>query len=650
MRATSHGQPFAIMSSAGGNPNPVALRASVTPSGVFGDGSKARKGSIRSAVRKIFGRRSRDSMGPIMSADAETYAFALGPRHAYHKSEPPPPLSPPRELSEPSHVADDNNDNDHDKDNDELGVRIPSTSYYPPERPSFSRTTSPYALQFPNSVRLKPMDLSNHFASPPTVLKRRKTLPSLLQEQGGTTADGQPSEPITHTEPVPSLGKAGEEGASKSRADKVRKDRRKSRSVDDLQASTTREQSVPRKRSEEIRFWRDGQSRSRDRAAAIGRPDVSREGERPTTVYEQETHPGASALLSAPHDVPSKPATLKSSPPHPRGAGTSFNDDFLRPSSGVGTDMSRDLEDRVAKLEAGLHSFQQSLQKLTADRNRRTIVMGGGIATRSNSGEERRPSLLADTLADALEPSSYEYEYGHTIRPSASPQPPLPAAIQGRIEDPFGPDLPVPASSATRAGPRNSHALTSSRSADLRLEPERPPTPHTTSATMAAVTPGTNGSNGAAQPQQYTFRSLYEMLADERSARRKLENQLKTLRQEITDLHTQVNSSSSNIQSMRSSYMLAGTSSRLQDLLRETGEASPPDASPRSLKRNSGQSTGYAHAISRFSGSDSEAMTQDFSQEYEDLGTPYTAYRTPREERSKWSLKLDVDNKDADVF
>lgn len=140
------------------------------------------------------------------------------------------------------------------------------------------------------------------------------------------------------------------------------------------------------------------------------------------------------------------------------------------------------------------------------------------------------------------------------------------------------------------------------------------------------------------------------MLADERSARRKLESQLKGLRQEISDLHTQVNSTSNVQSSTRSSYMLAGTSSRLQDLLRETGEGSPPDASPRSLQRQSaisGQSSGCAPVISRFSGSDSEVLTQDFSsREYDDLDTPYEAYRTPREERSKWSLA----EKDTDMF
>lgn len=556
------------------------------------------------AVRKIFGRRSRHSISQFP------------PPHAYHRSEP---LSPQPELPEPPM-------------DDAIVQRVLSTSYFA-DRPGFSRTTSPYALQFPNSVSLKPMDLSNQLTSTPTALRRRKTLPSMLAAEA-CTADA------TDTEPVPGLGNMREESTMNAK-----QDRRKSRSADDLQAAPARDQSLPRKRSAEIRYWRDNlqsevQSSSRDQAA-MTRPNVSRGSERPRSTQEREEEDQPMVFISPSseqYDVPSKPATVKSSPSQHRGPATFVNDD---------TEMSRDLEDRVAKLEAGLQNFQKSLQKLTADRNRRTIVMGGSITARGSSGDMRTPSLLADTLADALEPSGYEYEYGHTLRPS--PQPPLSASVQGRAEDPFGPDPPVPrSSSTTHAGPLSRHAPTPSRPAELRSEPERPPTPHTTSATMAAVTPGTNGSSGTAKPQQYTFRSLYEMLADERSARRKLESQLKGLRQEISDLHTQVNSTTT-MQSTRSSYMLAGTSSRLQDLLRETEEGNPPDASPRSLQRQSaisGQSSGCAPVISRFSGSDSEVLTQDFSQDYDDFDTPYEAYRTPREERSKWSLA----DTDIDMF
>jgi hypothetical protein len=228
-----------------------------------------------------------------------------------------------------------------------------------------------------------------------------------------------------------------------------------------------------------------------------------------------------------------------------------------------------------------------------------------------------------------------------------------------------------------------------------------PPEKHTSAATMAAITPGTNNGSSKetplSQPPQHTFRSLYEMLADERSARRRLESQLRGLRQDITDLHHQV-TTSSQFQSTRSSYLIAGSSSRLQDLLRETGESSPLDensdeheppfhlpSSPPVLptsypatrtstaaQRRSDLSSslslviGSAPVVSRFSGSDSEALSRDFYFDEDDdpvdgHGHSHShghghgpdvddvdpsslhAYRPPREDRSAWAMSDKLD-------
>ena len=95
---------------------------------------------------------------------------------------------------------------------------------------------------------------------------------------------------------------------------------------------------------------------------------------------------------------------------------------------------------------------------------------------------------------------------------------------------------------------------------------------------VARASGGSGDANEASQslPPQHTFRSLYEMLADERSARRKLETQMRGLSEEIANLHQQV-AIQSSVQSQRSSYgggLMMG-STRLQALLRET-ETSPP--------------------------------------------------------------------------
>ena len=47
-------------------------------------------------------------------------------------------------------------------------------------------------------------------------------------------------------------------------------------------------------------------------------------------------------------------------------------------ASGLGTvEYASDLEDRVAKLEQGLLTFRGQLAQMSADRNRRTVIIGG---------------------------------------------------------------------------------------------------------------------------------------------------------------------------------------------------------------------------------------------------------------------------------
>ncbi|KAF7187320.1 hypothetical protein HII31_11408 [Pseudocercospora fuligena] len=557
-------------------------------------------------------------------------AQAPSTRHTYHKSEPPV-LPPQPELPEPQLE-------------DASAQRVMSDTYAAPSHnrsTSLSRTGSPYAVQFPNSVRLKPMDLGNPFMQGPNQLRRRKTLPSMLIEKDEGAAAIASSSHEPGGEPSASNIEPDREPPAipKRTPSSVKKSRRKSRSVDDLPSSIALQQGTPRKRSEEIKYWRESFQPDVLRASGfMARPSSSRDGAQAAPGSSRRSNRegsttdlgGDKAAISSGRgaydaSLALRDGTLKSSPPGQYGQALSVHESEYRPSSGVGTEMSRDLEDRVAKLEAGLHTFQRSLQKLTADRNRRTIVMGSSIATRRSSGDLRTPSLLADTLADALDPSfQYEYEYGHTLRPSTSPQPPPPIPPQVRgLEDPFIHEAvqPPPSEPPTR--------------------PPRPPSPvQLTPETLAAVGAEARGSRDQT-PQPYTFRSLYQMLADERSARRKLESQLQSLRRDISELHSQVNVSS-NVQSTRSSYMLAGSSTRLQDLLRETGEASGPEESPRSLtlQRLSGASASQP-VVSRFSGSESDNVQLE--------ETDYEEYLTPKEERSKYSLAEKLE-KESEMF
>lgn len=89
--------------------------------------------------------------------------------------------------------------------------------------------------------------------------------------------------------------------------------------------------------------------------------------------------------------------------------------------------------------------------------------------------------------------------------------------------------------------------------------------------------------------------------------------------------------------------MLAGSSTRLQELLRETGEG----GSPRSAARDSGR------MVSRFSGSESEVEQRGnaVGGAGEEDGDGFEFFRTPREERSAYSLVGGGGGKvDAEMF
>ncbi|KAK4546965.1 hypothetical protein LTR36_001697 [Oleoguttula mirabilis] len=572
--------------------------------GLGGGADKARKGSLRNAVRKIFGRRSKEGEAQLQQKSP--------PRHGYHRSEPPalapaieaPELSPHedyapyRTLSAPMHI-------------------IPS--------PALQRTRSPYAVEFPQSARLKPLNLVNPFSTPGSQLTRRKTLPSVLIPEseaaalsasiGSSDPPPVPSLDISRDTPTPEVGYV---------VSSIVNAKRISRSADDLKGALAK-QSLPRKRSDEIRYWRESFQPSVFRTSGFMSKVPVEEEDTTERVIEDRTP--VMQLADPFHTKLSRSGTLESSPVFRQEPSPGAAD--MGSLSGIGTELSRDLEDRVAKLEAGLQHFQRSLQRLTNDRNRRTVIMGGVPQSRSQS-DARTPSMLADTLAD-FAPSTYQYDYQNTQRrPLTSPQPPT---------LPQSPRTPVRSTETMR--PR------------VAPMPERvdepfftPPPPITTSLLPPGMGAG-NGhsgrSSGNGQTPQYTFGALYDMLNDERSARRRLEGQLRGMKQEIYDLQYQV-SVGSHVQSQRSSTYapldpMVGGSSRLRDLLREN-ESSPPGTSARQAaagerdSSNTGFSSNLPGVVSRFSGSESEAGTGAMEAEAEEPVTPYEAYQTPREEQT----------------
>ena len=533
------------------------------------EGSKARKGSIRNVIRRVFGRRSREAE-PEQEPPPRS-----SPGHGYHRSEPTA-LAPPPEVPE------------GDVEDDTFVQRTFSVPVVPMSS-NIQRTRSPYAVEFPRSARLKPINLGSPFNAPGSTLRRRKTLPSVLISDSDAAAiqasiqspDEVGDAPRMSQEPPSSeIGRALRTSES---------DRRKSRSADDLRLALVNTSRLSRKRSEEIQFWRESihggvlrASGFRAPGPEIGEAEEHEEDKTPMAQiadpFVSEPEPsGLSPLMRRPQDV---------SP------------------SALGTELSQDLEDRVARLEAGLGSFRRELAQLAADRNRRTILIGNtGTQPRRASSGSRTASMLAETLASDLEPSGYQYQYTGGARPSTSPEPPR---TPTRFADPSAavPAMPV----------------------FQRTSEEQYRTPSPPVAPAATAGNNGNGSNRGQTPQ-YTFRSLYEMLTDERSARRRLETQMRGLRDEISNLNYQV-SLQSNVQSQRSSYYAQG-SNRLQALLRETEDSPPGTDVQQRDSGNTGLSTEQQRVVSRFSGTESESGTGD-------LQTPHEAYQTPLEEHARF--------------
>lgn len=475
------------------------------------------------------------------------------------------------------------------------------------------KVRSPNAVEFPKSARLKPLDIRSPFDAPGAPLRRRKTLPSMLivgDEAVAVAANTKRSE----LPPMPARSSAeiirqtptSEIGLAISSV----KDKRRSRSAAGMR---TREDSgvasePERKRSDEIRYWRESHQGSVLRASGFTVPfSVPPPDEQERDDKWQATQERAHEHLT-PTDEPMHSPKDSRITPHSRQGTLGTLDGSTQLNFRSTSGLSRDLEDRVAQLEAHLQFFQRSLNKLQTDRNRRTVIVGD-YPSPGLGDSYRSPSMLADDLrvpSDYMDEDRDDQLEAH--RPATAPQPRSPIA-----ECPPVPPLP---------GQSDYHSPDSPPRTGRPSNPRKP-------------------SNLIINNPNVTFKSLYQMLADERSARRRLETQMRTLHNDIQDLQQQV---SSNTYSQRNSYGLSHeatrASSRLRDLLNET--ASDGDISPDDTPRKQ-------VCISRFSGSTTAGVQEIYQEETANAGafnddddevqTPYEEYKTPREERSPFCFE-----------
>ncbi|KAI6856636.1 hypothetical protein KC338_g8355 [Hortaea werneckii] len=384
-----------------------------------GDNERARRGTLRNVVRRIFGRRSKefDSQQPVHTSP---------PRHGYHRSEPPA-LSIPKPQNHPSSAG--------DGPFPHRTLSAPVHHVIP--QPNLERQRSPYAVEFPHSARLKPLTLANPFTAPGSQLRRRKTLPSLLipdNEAPSQTADDARGSPDRHRPPSEQTPTSpGRHGSGPHVTTTPRTSKRKSRSVGDLKffQRGTEQQTSPRKKNEELRIWRDSiQAYKNDQvlrasgftSAMLPPPTTEVDGrqigeelgvDRATTPtaadpFPARTSSGGTATAAGDGNVGFMQHRQAS---RTGGLGSQEQEE-------VGTEgISLDLEDRVARLEAGLQHFQFSLRSLTNDRSPGPVIVSGQARTPSSRHAglrgvdyARTPSMLADTLAADFYPSAHHHQ------------------------------------------------------------------------------------------------------------------------------------------------------------------------------------------------------------------------------------------------
>ncbi|KAI5235979.1 hypothetical protein E4T42_09585 [Aureobasidium subglaciale] len=461
-----------------------------------------RRGSIRNAVRRLFGRKSK---GDIPEVPALPHVEAS--RHGYHKSVstsgtrhglPLTATQDPGHFKRPQTI--------HTNPSDAIQQRIISAPlsaplagplsapfqlqqapFKPKHHPAHSSPNN--AVDFPKSAALKPLNLGNPFYTRDHDPKRRATLPSLIMTANEAFD-------VSNTLQPGDVDGQKHRGLAVPAGAKSRMDKRRSRSANDLKQAMVAAEPF-RDRTGEIEYWR------RSYASVL----LSPTGKAPTYEYpptdsdfEAPDVPDMADIPDVP-DVPehfvrepdfvSVPTPLSAHPPVPRSDAVSLPStrgqsaptkgpspqltlrSFSRPLTTPVPDAPVDLESRVAKLEAHLIDFQRSLSNIT-------LSSPSAVAPTEPPGSSHRqrpPSILVDS-----HPPTRGYEDAGDI-----------------MEREWGP---------------SSHGSTNGDRSNLA-----PPTLRSTAATP----------NG-------TFTALYNMLSEERSARRTLENQVRTLQHEVTRL------------------------------------------------------------------------------------------------------------------
>ncbi|KAF1849361.1 uncharacterized protein K460DRAFT_281349 [Cucurbitaria berberidis CBS 394.84] len=560
--------------------SPTPLRS--TPESVTKVGQKKRKSGLRNVFRKMFGRKSRDE-----HEEHEDETVRRG--HSYHHSDPGMlQQSPPRaqKTTNGSRISD-----------------LPVQELRP-LHPLGQHLPFPMNVNAPQAS--PPQQYLTFDMQRPDIGRRRATLPSVpsasaqrhsLDESRNrlsTWEERQDEEP----EPSPGIGIAL---SSPTQATTPLQSKRRSRSASALRDLVKGRASVDRRRSAEIRYWRE----SYMSGSVYSRPQTAKTVETIRSVHMQEpviqgpeSDPvmEMSATLVEPDELetpeleagdreraterdvqPSLAAhyfgNLKNAPDPQEAA----------PPPPPRSDQRPSVEARVKTLESKFENIEFSVRRMSTRNNRQTIILENPpktLRTRNRSSSSRSVS-------------------------------------------------------ASRSRSTSIHQEPNHQSSSDTLNP-MPTSPVLTHPAIA-------GSDGEEANKQ-ALKSMYEALKHERGARKALEQQVRTLHQDISDLHALVNKLIASATATSPSYptpspdtLITSTEDRL---------LTPRAVRPGSFEYGPGKRTVRASVSNKFSRSETESESEsDYDGRprrgvderstkgscYDDVATP-DVWATPKEE------------------
>lgn len=267
-------------------------------------------------------------------------------------------------------------------------------------------------------------------------------------------------------------------------------EKRRSRSTNDLR-QTMMQQPSARKRSEEIKFWRESFA-----GTALLHPNTP--PQQPEDIDRQDLQFDHESVTPLPVRSESVPAIMtgRGSTPHSEGRASSALFGPSRPVT-AGAERTDDLERRVAHLETSLQEFQFSLERLTINSRSRTNTLSPAPRPQQVR-RQHTPSILVDTLRNP------------SWRPASLDQ--FPEDL--RYED-----------------------------AGEVVEREWGSNGTQSPFEAAARRPGTTGESTS---DTGMFTALFNMFTDERALRRRLENQVQSLQREVSTMATRLERGSWN--------------------------------------------------------------------------------------------------------